>query len=84
MGHGHGSYTMRTNNSDGGIKPRKAKKMGPDSVFAVPNYPKKPTIKFVKRASLWCKTTYENPYRGHGGRTMLRQKQEWSKDKPDA
>ena len=32
----------------------------------------KTLIKFVKRANMWCKTTFENGI----------QKQEWFKDKP--
>lgn len=46
------------------------------------NYPISASIRFVKKARMWCKTWFDNPHRGRGGRIVLTQRQEWTKDKP--
>lgn len=48
----------------------------------LPNYPKTPIIKFVKKAKMWVTTHFDTPHRGRGGRITLTQRQEWSSTKP--
>lgn len=75
MGHGHGKYVGRTDNSNGVLKPKKAKKDS-DITVAEINYPIEPRIKYVKKARMWCKTWFDNPRRKYG-QMMQTQHQEW-------
>ena len=38
------------------------------------NYPTTPSIKYVKKAKMWCKTSFDN----------TKQVQEWTMEKPSA
>lgn len=73
MGHGHSHYTHRTGNCDGITPKRKG-------ISTIPNYPVESRIKWVKRASMWCRTyfTYNEQSR------VYSQHQEWSVLKPEA